>query len=329
MPQKTLKIAVTGAAGQVAYAFLPRLCAGEVFGKDTNIILHLLETPNSLNILKGVVMELQDGAFPLLKKIVSTDQAEEAFAEVNWAFLIGAKPRKHGMQRGELLSSNGPIFKEQGEALSKVAAKDVRVVVVGNPANTNCLIAINYAKNISPRKFSALTYLDYNRAKTQLALKAGVGVEDVTNLTIWGNHSFTQYPDFSNVKIKGQPLEEVIKDQIWLKGEFISTLQERGAMIIEARGSSSAFSAANSVIDHVKSLNTKTPENDRFSAAIPSDGSYGVDPGLVFSFPVRSDGQGNYEIVQNISLTDFAKEKIAITLDELRKEKDLVKDLLV
>ncbi len=328
MPQKLVKVAVTGAAGQIGYAILPRLASGEVFGLDTKVHLHLLEITPALKALEGVVMELDDCAFPLLNKVVTTDDPEIAFDGVNWALLIGSKPRGKGMERGDLIRENGPIFVGQGKALASRAADDIRVAVVGNPANTNCLIAMNNAKGIPNERFSALTRLDQNRAYAQLAAKAGVTVNDVSNVTIWGNHSATQYPDAENAKINGKPALEVITDTEWLRGDFISTVQKRGAAIIAARGLSSAASAANAALDHVKSFNSKTSQGNWFSAAVPSDGSYGIDEGLIFSFPLTSDGQGGYSIVQGLTHSEFAREKIQITLEELRSEKAVVTDLL-
>ncbi len=325
---KTVKVAVTGAAGHIGYALLPRLASGQVFGPDTKIALHLLEITPALKALEGVVMELEDCAFPLLENVVVTDEAETAFEGVNWALLVGAKPRGKGMERGDLIRDNGPIFVGQGKALQARAADDVRVLVVGNPANTNCLIAMHNAPDIPRERFSAMTRLDQNRAAALLAKKAGVSVADVTNVTIWGNHSATQYPDAENAKIKGRPVPDVVGHIAWLRGEFIETVQKRGAAIIEARGMSSAASAANAAIDHVRSFLHKTPEGQWFSAAVPSDGSYGIDEGLIFSFPLTSDGAGGYSIVQGIPWNDFAKEKIRITTEELRKEKEVVSDLL-
>ena len=323
-----VKIAVTGAAGQIGYAMLFRLASGQVFGPETKLDLHLLEITPALPALEGVVMELDDCASPLLENVVVTDNPETAFDGVNWAILVGSKPRGKGMERGDLIRDNGPIFVGQGKALSAKAADDVRVLVVGNPANTNCLIAMNNAREIPGERFCAMTRLDQNRAMAQLAQKAGISVKDVTNMTIWGNHSATQYPDAENAKIRGNPASEVIGHISWLRGEFIETVQKRGAAIIAARGLSSAASAANAALDHVKSLITKTPEGDWFSAAVLSDGSYKIDEGLLFSFPVTSDGQGNYSIVQGLPWSDFAKEKIALTTQELRDEKAMVEDLL-
>ncbi len=322
-----VKVAVTGAAGQIGYSLLFRLASGEVFGPDTKIDLQLLEITPALPMLEGVVMELNDCAFPLLENIVVTDNAETAFDGVNWALLVGSKPRGKGMLRGDLIRENGPIFTTQGKALLK-AADDVHILVVGNPANTNALIAYNNAKDIPRERFAAMTRLDQNRAYSQIAAKAGVPVTAVSKVTIWGNHSATQYPDAFNAEINGKPVPEVITDHEWLRGEFITTVQKRGAAIIQARGKSSAASAANAALDHVRSMISKTPEDNWFCAAVPSDGSYGVDDGLMFSFPLRSDGNGNWSIVQGLPHDDFAKEKIQATLEELRHEKSLVEDLL-
>ncbi len=326
MERKSVKVAVTGAAGQIGYALLFRLASGEVFGPDTKISLHLLEITPVLPALEGVVMELNDCAFPLLENILVTDDPSIAFSGVNWALLVGSKPRGKGMERGDLIRTNGPIFVGQGQALNN-AADDVRVLVVGNPANTNCLIAMNNS-DVPNDRFAALTRLDQNRACAQLANKAGVPITAVSNVTIWGNHSATQYPDAENAKINGQPVMDVITDEDWLRGEFITTVQKRGAAIIAARGKSSATSAANAALDHVIGFESKTAEGSWFSAAVPSDGSYGIEEGLIFSFPVTSDGVGSYSIVQGLSLSDFAKEKIGNTEAELKQEKELVIDLL-
>ncbi len=327
MEKSIVKVAVTGAAGQIGYSLLPRLVSGEVFGPNTKVSLHLLEVTPALGSLEGVVMELDDCAFPLLHNIVITDDPATAFADVNWALLVGSKPRSAGMERGDLIKEKGPIFFGQGHALEK-AAGDVRILVVGNPANTNCLIAMNNAKGIPAQRFGALTRLDENRAYAQLAQKAGVTVNEVSNVTIWGNHSATQYPDAENAKINGKPALSVITDQQWIQNEFIATVQNRGADVIKARGKSSALSAANAALDHVKSFEQKTPDGHWFSAAVASDGSYGIDEGLIFSFPVQSDGDGGWSIVQGLSWSDFAKEKIAVTLNELREEKAIVQDML-
>jgi malate dehydrogenase len=326
MARDSVKVAVTGAAGQICYSLLFRLASGEVFGPNTKVSLHLLEITPALPALEGVVMEMDDCAFSLLENVVITDDPGVAFNGVNWGFLVGSKPRGAGMERGDLIRENGPIFVGQGNALNKAAA-DVRVIVVGNPANTNCLIAMNNSE-VPAERFAALTRLDQNRAYAQLAQKAGVTVNDVSNVTIWGNHSATQYPDAENAKINGKPAMDVITDHDWLRGEFISVVQKRGAAVIQARGKSSAASAANAALDHVKSFEMKTPDGDWFSAAVPSDGSYGIEKGLIFSFPIRSDGAGGYEIVQGLPLSDFARGKIAATEAELQEEKAVVTDLL-
>lgn len=326
MSRKNVKVAVTGAAGQIGYSLLFRLASGEIFGSDTKISLQLLEITPALPALEGVVMELDDCAFPLLENVVVTDNAETAFDGVNWALLVGSKPRGAGMERSDLIRENGPIFVGQGRALNKAAA-DARVLVVGNPANTNCLIAMSNS-DLPNERFSAMTRLDQNRAYSQLAQKAGVPVSAVSNVTIWGNHSATQYPDAENARINGKPAIEVITDQDWLRGEFIATVQKRGAAIIAARGKSSAASAANAALDHVMSFESKTPKDHWFSAAVRSDGSYGIEEGLMFSFPITSDGAGGYSIVQGLTWSNFAKEKIAISEKELKDERSVVTDLL-
>ena len=326
---RTVKVAVTGAAGQIGYAILPRLASGEVFGRDVRISLHLLEVTPALKALEGVVMELDDCAFPLLDHIEITDRADVAFDGVNWGLLIGSKPRGPGMERGDLIRENGPIFVGQGRALARAAA-DVRVLVVGNPANTNGLIAMTHGHEAGiPRdRFHAMTRLDQNRAQAQLANKAGVKVAAVTNMAIWGNHSATQYPDAENARIEGRPAPDVIGHHAWLREEFIQIVQQRGAAVIAARGLSSAASAANAALDHIVSVESATPAGDFFSAGVYSDGSYGIDEGLMFSFPMRSDGQGCLEIVQGLELSDFARAKIKATEDELKEERAVIADLL-
>ena len=326
---QTVRVAVTGAAGQIGYALLPRLASGEIFGPDTKVILHLLEITPALPALEGVVMELDDCAFSLLADVVTTDRAEIAFEGVNWALLVGAKPRGKGMERGDLLRENGPIFVGQGQALAR-ATGDVRILVVGNPANTNCLIAMSHGvkAGIPAERFHAMTRLDQNRAMTQLSKKAGVPVTSVSNVTIWGNHSATQYPDAENARIDGKPATDVIDNEDWIQGKFIEVVQQRGAAVISARGLSSAASAANAALDHVISLQSSTPEGDWFSAAVPSDGSYGIAPGIIFSYPVTSNGNGSCRVVQDLPLSDFAQQKIDATTTELREEKSVVEDLL-
>jgi len=325
---KTVKVAVTGAAGQIGYAMLFRLASGEIFGRDTAVELRLLELEQALPALEGVKMELEDCAFPLLDNIVTTSDADHAFKGVDWALLVGSVPRKAGMERNDLLKVNGGIFVGQGKAINQNAGSNVRIVVVGNPCNTNCLIAMNNAPDIPRERWFAMTALDENRAKSQLAWKAGVAVRDVTNMTIWGNHSATQYPDFTNALIKGMPASQVIKDEEWLKGDFIKTVQQRGAEIIKARGASSAASAANAALDTITRVITPTGKGDWFSAAIPSDGSYGVTLGMIFSYPLRSSGNGDYEVVQGIELDEFSQQKIQATREELAMESEAVKEML-
>ena len=325
---KTVKVAVTGAAGQIGYAMLFRLASGEIFGRDTAVELRLLELEQALPALEGVKMELEDCAFPLLDNIVTTSDADHAFKGIDWALLVGSVPRKAGMERNDLLKVNGGIFVGQGKAINQNAGSNVRIVVVGNPCNTNCLIAMNNAPDIPRERWFAMTALDENRAKSQLASKAGVAVRDVTNMTIWGNHSATQYPDFTNALIKGMPASQVIKDEEWLKGDFIKTVQQRGAEIIKARGASSAASAANAALDTITRVITPTGKGDWFSAAIPSDGSYGVTQGLIFSYPLRSSGNGDYEVVQGIELDEFSQQKIQATREELEMEREAVKEML-
>ena len=322
-----IKVAVTGAAGQIGYALLFRIASGQMFGTDQPLALHLIEIPDALGALDGIVMELHDCAFPLLESVVPTADLNEGFRDVNWALLVGSVPRKAGMERKDLLGINGKIFIGQGQAIEKKAASDVRVLVVGNPCNTNCLIAMNNAKEIPSDRWFAMTRLDENRARAQLAHKAGVGIGLVTNMTIWGNHSSTQYPDFYNARIDNRPANEVIGDEKWLKEEFIATVQQRGAAVIKARGLSSAGSAANAVIDTVFSLTNDTPGNDWHSVAVCSDGSYDVEKGLISSFPVRVRG-GKWEIVQGVPINDFSRTKIDASVAELKEEKSLVAELL-
>jgi len=322
-----ITVAVTGAAGQIGYSLLFRIASGAMFGPDQPVVLNLIEIPPALPALEGVVMELNDCAFPLLKGIVQTADLDEGFRGVNWALLVGSIPRKAGMERGDLLGINGKIFIGQGKAIEANAASDVRVLVVGNPCNTNCLIAMNNAKGIPADRWFAMTRLDENRAKAQLAAKAGVDVTSITNMAIWGNHSATQYPDFYNALIDGKSAADVIGDEAWLKETFIPTVQQRGAAIIKARGASSAASAANGVVDTVRSLTNPTPEGDWTSIGVCSDGSYGTDAGLITSFPIRSTGSG-WEIVQGVPINDFSRDRIDKTVAELREEKGLVSELL-
>jgi malate dehydrogenase len=322
-----IKVAVTGAAGQIGYSLVFRIASGAMFGPEQPVALSLIEIPNALGALEGVVMELHDCAFPLLKSITPTADLDEGFREVNWALLVGSVPRKAGMERKDLLGINGKIFIGQGQAIEKNASSDVRTLVIGNPCNTNCLIAMNNAKQIPPDRWFAMTRLDENRAKAQLAHKAGVEVTAVTNMTIWGNHSATQYPDFHNAKINGRAANEAIRDDAWLKGDFITTVQQRGAAIIKARGLSSAASAANAVVDTVRSLITGTPKDDWHSVALCSTGEYGVEAGLICSFPVRVK-DGRPEVVQNVPINEFSRQKIDASVNELKEEKSLVSDLL-
>ena len=325
---KPVKVAVTGAAGQIGYSILFRLASGETFGPKRPVHLTLLELPDAIKAAEGTAMELQDCGFGCLEKIDITSEAKQAFDGVNWALLVGSKPRMKGMERNELIKDNGPIFVTQGKALAR-AASDVRVVVVGNPCNTNALIALHNCPDLPATAFSAMTMLDENRARAQLASKSGVTANKVSNLAIWGNHSSTMYPDFENARISGKPLTKVISDRKWLEGDFIKSVQNRGAEIIAARGKSSAASAASACIDHVRRFQSITPKGQYFSAAVPSDGThYGVPKGLIFSFPVRSLGRGKYEIVDKVVLSDFARGKIKATTDELLAERDVIKDLL-
>jgi malate dehydrogenase len=321
-----VRIAVTGAAGQIGYSLLFRIASGAVFGPSTPVILQLLEITPALGALEGVRMELDDCAFPLLSGVVCTDNAETAFGDADAAFLVGAMPRKDGMERGDLLSANGGIFKPQGQALGVAAKKDVKVLVVGNPANTNALIAMNNAKGLDPSRFTAMTRLDHNRAITQLADKVGKPVTSIKKMTIWGNHSSTQYPDLFHCEVDGKNAAALVNDQAWLENDFIPTVAKRGAAIIKARGLSSAASAANAAIDHMHSWAMGTPAGDWVSMAIPSDGSYGVPEGIISSFPcVCKDG--SYSIVQGLDIDDFSRARIDASAAELVEERDEVKKL--
>jgi len=330
MTKSPIRVAVTGAAGQIGYALLPRIASGQMFGPDQPVILHMIEIPleKAMTALKGVAMELEDCAFPLLQGMVLTSDPAEGFKDVNQALLIGSKPRGPGMERADLIKENGPIFTGQGRAINDNAASDVRVAVVGNPCNTNCLIAMHSAPDVPDDRFSAMTRLDQNRAQAQLAMRAGVHSTAVKNMLIWGNHSATQVPDFMNTTIDGKPAADVIGDRAWLEGEFFSTVQKRGAAIIAARGLSSAASAANGLIDHVRDLRSATPNGEWRSVCVKSDGSYGVTEGLISSFPVKADGQGGWEIVQGLELDGFLKDRLAATNAELESEREAVKDLL-
>jgi malate dehydrogenase len=324
---KPLQVTVTGAAGQIGYSLLFRIAAGDMLGPDQPVVLRLLEIEPAMKALQGVVMELDDCAFPLLADVVQTSSTEEAFDGTNWAMLVGSVPRKQGMERGDLLSVNGGIFGPQGRAIAARAADDVRILVVGNPCNTNCLIARSNAPEVAAERWFAMTRLDENRAKSQLAQQAGRPVAEVTNMAIWGNHSATQFPDFAHARIGGRPAADLIADQEWLRGEFISSVQKRGAAVIEARGLSSAASAANAAIDSVRSAHFGTAAGDWTSLAVISRGEYGTPEGLQFGFPVSTDGHG-WKVVEGLEHDDFAQQKIRLTTEELLGERDLVKELL-
>lgn len=323
--KQPVRVAVTGAAGQIGYSLLFRIAAGDMLGKDQPVILQLLEITPALKALQGVVMELRDCAFPLLADIVTSDDPKVAFKDADYVLLVGAMPRKAGMERGDLLGANGGIFKPQGEALNEVASRDVKVLVVGNPANTNALIAQQNAPDLDPKCFTAMVRLDHNRAISQLAEKTGAAVSDIKNVTIWGNHSSTQYPDLSQATVNGKPaLEQVDRD--WYEKEYIPTVAKRGAAIIEARGASSAASAASAAIDHMRDWALGTPEGEWVSMGIPSDGSYGVPEGLIYGFPVKCK-DGKYEIVQGLDVSDFSRSKMDATAQELSEERDEVRKL--
>ena len=326
MSRTPVNFTVTGAAGQIGYALLFRIASGQLLGADVPVALRLLEIPQGLKAAEGTAMELDDCAFPLLSSIEITDNATQAFDGANVALLVGARPRTAGMERGDLLEANGGIFKPQGEAINAGAADDIRVLVVGNPANTNALIASAHAPDVPKERFTAMTRLDHNRALTQLAKKAGVAITDINKLAIWGNHSATQYPDIFNATINGKPAAEVVNDQAWLENDFIPTVAKRGAAIIEARGASSAASAANAAIDHIYDWVNGTPAGDWTSAGVVSDGSYGVPEGLISSFPVTSDG-GDWQIVQGLEINDFSRGKIDASVKELEEEREAVRGL--
>ncbi|MDR3228493.1 MAG: malate dehydrogenase [Puniceicoccales bacterium] len=323
-----IRVAVTGAAGNIGYSLVFRIAAGEVFGPDQPVALNLIEIPQGMEKLQGVVMELQDSAFPLLKDIVATDDLNTGFKDANWALLVGSVPRKDGMERKDLLGINGKIFTGQGRAIAANAAKNVRVLVVGNPCNTNALIALRHATGIPEDRFFAMTRLDENRAKAQLAAKAGVHVSEVKNVTIFGNHSSTQFPDFYNAQIKGKPLSDFITDEAWLQGEFIETVQKRGAAIIKARGSSSAASAANAAVETVRLLAHRSPADEWFSVGVVSTGEYGTTPGLVTGLPIRSTGRGTWRVVEGLSIPEFARAKIDASIKELTEERDTAAEAL-
>ncbi len=321
-----VRVAVTGAAGQIGYALVFRIASGALLGPDQPVVLSMLEITPALDALRGVGMELEDCAFPLLAGMVQTDDAEEAFDGAGVALLVGSRPRTKGMERADLLEANGAIFTVQGKALAGSAQQDVKVLVVGNPANTNCLIAQRNASGLDPRRFTAMTRLDHNRAKAQLAAKAGVPVADVTRMTIWGNHSATQYPDLFHAEVGGRPATEVVDDRTWLESDFIPTVQKRGAAIIEARGASSAASAANAAVDHVRDWALGTPAGDWVSMAVVSDGSYGVPEGLLSSFPCECR-DGDWSIVQGLELDDFSRSRVDASVAELAEERDAVESM--
>jgi malate dehydrogenase len=322
-----LHVTVTGAAGQIGYSLLFRIASGQLLGRDQPVVLRLLEIEPAMGALEGVVMELDDCAFPLLAGIEATSDLKTAFDGTSWALLVGSIPRKAGMERGDLLGVNGGIFKPQGRAIAAHAASDVRVLVVGNPCNTNCLIARANAPEVPADRWFAMTRLDQNRAESQLAKRAGVPVSEVTNLAIWGNHSATQFPDFASARIGGKPVGDVITDRQWLEGEFLTTVQKRGAAVIEARGASSAASAANAAIDTVAGLRIPTPEGDCVSVAVASSGQYGAPEGLQFGFPVRADGKGGWSVIEGVEHDAFAAERVRLTTEELLAERAEVEAL--
>jgi malate dehydrogenase len=321
-----VKVTVTGAAGQIGYAILFRIASGEMLGSDTEINLSLLEIPDAMQAAEGTAMELEDCAFPLLSGVSIHDRAEDAFDGTNVALLVGARPRTKGMERSDLLEANGGIFKPQGMAINDHAADDVRVLVVGNPANTNCLIAMSNAPDVPRERFTAMTRLDHNRAIAQVANKLSVPVRAITNVTIWGNHSTTQYPDLVHAKVSGRSAWDAIDDEAWIKDEFIPRVQKRGAEVIETRGASSAASAANAAIDHMRDWVLGTPEGDWVSMSVPSDGAYGVEEGLISGFPCTCSG-GECKLVEGLDINDFSRERIDASVDELKGERDAVKEL--
>ena len=328
MSKNSVKVAVTGAAGQIGYALLFRIASGQLLGSDTPVHLSLLEIPAAVKAAQGTAMELDDCAFPLLSGVDIYDDPNQAFEGVNIALLVGARPRTKGMERGDLLEANGGIFKPQGKALNDHAASDLKVLVVGNPANTNCLIAQSNAPDVPPERFTAMMRLDHNRAIAQIAAKTGAGVSEVTNMTIWGNHSATQYPDVFHAKVKGENAAEAVGDQDWIESDFIPTVQKRGAAIIDARGLSSAASAANAAIDSVVSIRNGTAGDDFTSLAVVSSGEYGVPEGLQFGFPVRTNRAGGWTVVEGLPHDEFATDRIRITTEELEAERADVTDLL-
>lgn len=322
-----IRIAVTGAAGQIGYAMLFRLAEGDFLGEDQPVILHLLEVPQAMDAVRGVQMELEDCAFPLLHEIVVTADADVAFRDVDYAFLVGSKPRGPGMERKDLILVNGQIFAPQGEAINKFASRDIKVLVVGNPANTNCLITMSHAPDISPRQFSAMTRLDQNRAYSLLAQKCGLSVNDICHLAIWGNHSPTLYPDITHATIRGQAVLDLVKED-WVNDEFIPTVQQRGAAIIKARDASSAASAASAALDHMRDWARGSSTHDWCSMAIASDGSYGISEGIIYSFPVTCEN-GDYQIVQGLDISEFSQQRMTLSEQELLEEREAIKHLLL
>ena len=326
MSPTPVRVAVTGAAGQIGYSLVFRIASGAMLGPDQPVVLQLLEIPPAMGALDGVAMELDDCAFPLLAGLELSDDPGTAFNGANVALLVGSRPRSKGMERQDLLEANGAIFTGQGRSLNDHAADDLRVLVIGNPANTNCLIAMNSAPDVPDERFTAMMRLDHNRALTQVAQKLGTSVNDVSRMTIWGNHSATQYPDLVHCEVPGGTAAAVIDDQAWLEGDFIPTVQQRGAAVIEARGASSAASAANAAIDHVHDWMSGTPDGDWVSMGVPSDGSYGVPEGLLCGFPVTC-ADGAYEVVQGLEIDDFSRARIDASIAELASERDMVRDL--
>ncbi len=326
MSKTPIRIAVTGAAGAIGYSILFRIASGDLFGPDQPVIIHLVDIPDAVPALQGVMMELEDCASPALQGLVATSDLSVGFGGINWALLIGSVSRKPGMERKDLLAINGKIFTGQGQALQKYAAKDIRILVVGNPCNTNCLIAKSSAPEIPANRWFAMTRLDENRAKAQLAKKAGVDISAVSNLAVWGNHSPTMFPDFYNAKINGKPLAQSIGDENWLKTDFVTTVAQRGTAVLNARKAGSAASAANAALDSVKSIVNPTPSGDWHSVCVPSDGSYGIEKDLICSFPVHSDGK-SLQIVQGLQINDFSRGKIDATVNELKGEKAMAAEL--
>ncbi|MGH1540791.1 MAG: malate dehydrogenase [Arenicella sp.] len=324
--KQPVRVTVTGAAGQISYALLFRIASGTMLGSDQPVILQLLEIPPAMGALEGVVMELHDCAFPLLHDVITSDDPEVAFKDTDYALLVGARPRGPGMERKDLLHENAKIFSVQGKAINKVASRDIKVLVVGNPANTNALIAMSNAPDINPKQFTAMTRLDHNRAMSQLAQKTGTQTTEIKRMTVWGNHSATQYPDITNTTVAGKAASDLVEQQ-WLEDDFIPTVQKRGAAIIDARGASSAASAGSAAVDHMRTWALGTDDGDWVSMSIPSDGSYGIEPGIIFSYPVTCK-DGEYEIVQGLEISDFSRSRMDLTETELREEREAIKELI-